>query len=265
MRKTLFYLLFSVPIFFGTTSCGNACKDKAPISWGNDVAVIFTYGGSYHAFKLTINDNYYLVNSPKLDENKRVGPNLPITRLSEIFDRPKVSGVTQNSKVEARTTINVGCYDGKDNNETMMKQIYTKMGLSNLTMTPKIHMSGHYNTNMGIGEWDFQHIHLWTSSRGAQNQTYTLNVTSGPYQKEDIDDNWYDLKWIFQAHLGTFKSFEVTGTNEVTIKNLTISGAPVNVTPNKPFIHHIYLDGSLKPYTLENVSMPNDMMTLKVK
>jgi len=178
MLKKTFYLFSVSLLFFGATSCKDYCQDKTPISWGNRGVARFEFDG----FKLSINANFYLVNHPKLDAYRKVGPDLPITKFSEIFDRPQVSGVTQNSELKVTSTINVACVDNKDKNEPSMYQTYKKMGPNPLSVTPKKPASGNnsYYNFMEISELygaaNYQYFWCWVSSRGAQNQNYTLNT-----------------------------------------------------------------------------------------
>ena len=266
MLKKTFYLFSVLLLFFGVTGCDEGCQNmKSPISWSN---MYCTY---FKKVELSIDNNYYVVNSSKLDANKKVSPDRPITRFYEIFEHPQFAGVTQNSQVKVASTITDNCFKSNTDNfyDVSISQTYYKIGANPLSSTPRI--PGYsYRSYMSIDEGGYDNLqcmNFWVSSRGDRNHTYKIELVSGPYAKGGIDDNWYDLIWNWVGDNSTINSsnLEIMGNNQYAVKSMKVMGAAINVTPNKPFVHHIYLDGALKPCTLENVSIANNLLTLAVK
>ena len=237
MLNKTFYLFSALSLLFFTSSCEKC--EKGDIYWGN------TFTANFNSIALSV-PGY-----------------ATITNFDMVFNHPNIiTGVKLNSMVTQTSKISNKCMKTQDDYfNQYMNQDYKFMGQNPLHQTPTRPWIW-YQNNMTIENMS---LNFWHSDKGNGVHTYSLEIKSGPYLR--VNGQWYDLIWNYSADFHNKNNFTINqSAGTVTMNSpLNVTGAPVNVTPDRPFIHHIYLDGSLKPYTLENVSMPNDMLTLKVK
>jgi len=231
------------------------------IEWFNSHEVTF---GS---IKLLIDDHYYVVNSGRGNQNLKVFPGHPITTFYDLYKFPLFAGVKQDSKVQVVTRINDKCI-GKDDNyaNTSMEETFFKYGVNPLSSTPM--QEDYFGSSMDILEDNLGNstLNYWQSSRGDFSHTYTLTMVSGPYEGDD--GLWYDLHWGWTADESTVNSgnLKIREHGSVTLTSMNLTGAAINVTPNKPFVIQLYKGDAKVSTTIENVTTAagGDKLDLKV-
>jgi len=243
-----------------------SCGGTAPIMWGNDNVATF------ENIELSVSDTYYEFYNPTV---LALSPSTPITDFHQALTRPNTQGkVYYNSYVNASTSMREDCFNGDYNliNRNFAGQRYIS------TSPPHTPYNwGYLGEPLPVAAIDysktvppiFETKRLTVcraTNRNPWVQLVRISVQSGTYTKNDYI---YNIVWYKDYNSTTIDAENIVinqgEINLMKVKNLKITGSAINVTPDRPFVTHIYLDGSLKPYTLENVSMPNDMMTLKVK
>ena len=266
MLKKTFYLFSVSLLFFGATSCDKGCDMKYPLEWYNTHTI---YIGD---LKLRVNDYFYVVNSGKMPTFTVLTPDKPITNFYDLYDLPLFPLVTQNSNVKVTTAVNYQCLATDDDRlNAEMDQIYYTYGWNPLSSTPN-RPSAYSYSSIGMGIWGAGGSYdgsfdYWQSTRGDFSHTYTLVMRSGPYERGGAyGTERFDLVWTWHGNENTINknNLKIDNNGTATLSSMNVMGAPVNVTPNKPFIQRVYIAGAMVERTLENVVMPNNMMSLQV-
>ena len=265
MKKSLFFLfLIAFFAYLGFSSCDAPNPPEScgkTVQWDNRNTIYFS------PIRLSVTGQFYRVGWGGNYSMMLVDPNSPIMDFYDVFMRPVTYDgqyISAQSSIKTTTTLN-SCYNSDQAAYIKIDQTYKNVDHNQEVnhSLPSSAITSGSTTTMSFNATAFA---IWGANRDLQYQNNTFEVISGNY--ETREGQLVKLLWTktFTSSNTTDMSYSTTATSvTANAGSLNIMGAAINVTPDRPFIHHIYLDGALKPCTLENVSMPNKLLTLKVK
>jgi len=234
-----------------------------PLTWdaphNHDVCIKY--------LSLRVSNNYYKVNSGRMETFKMVAPGRPITKFYQVYEYPAFAGVTQNSNVRITTTVNDECLNPADYNNGNYFRYQNYWNYQTNPIEP-VYSTGYNYPYMSIwdgGDGEKSWFNYWQSNRGDLSHIYDLDIISGPY--EGGDGKWYNLKWYWQGNENTITRYnlEIADDGTPILAEISVMGSAINVTPNKPFVHRIYEGSVMVERTIENVVLSNKEMGLVVK
>jgi len=257
MKKSLsFLILIAIFAYLGFSSCGP--KEDPWITYGCGASIL--WGNQNTAFfspiALYAPGTFYKLYS---GGTNKVLCSENITSFADIFSKPAGTNITSVSSVKVQTVI-TKCFPDGDAWKSVIDQTYKKcnecLPLNYSIPLSSSDLENYYNCMDMVSGNGVNTLKFWRSNRAYKTQGVEIFIYSGPY--EDIYGRWVKLYW-FKAYNAesvdsNSMSVEKGDVLDVNAGAFISTASIIDITPNHPFVGHLYKGDVLTPCTLENVT-----------
>jgi len=254
MKKSLFFLiLIAIFAYSGFISCGypppGTCG-SGDLQWTNKNIAKF------NKIELSVSGTYYQLNNGGTSGFEKISETNPIKDFKQVFDRATYNG-KNHSKIRVTSQVLPNC----EKWHSLIDQTYYSCtdyhSLNDWYQNP---LKVNFDEYMSLKEKSFS---FWRGNREPKDQQVTVEITSGTYEVDSYSsfNRWYDILWTIQYKPSVWDdnktpNIEIDAYDYIIVSaiNYIATGSAIDVTPNKPFVGHLYKGDVLTPCTLENVT-----------